>query len=559
MRIALLTEGGYPYPAGDTWAWCDRLVRGIPDHDIDVYALTPDTSRGAPLQLPPHVRAVRTWPSAEPGPADRGGLRARAVRRRFLGHYRLLAAALTMRPAADLADRFSSGLRGLAALALDTGALPALLRSETAVRALEAACHAPGADPLVAGARVRDLLVAAGALERALRPLSAPWYAPDALAAADLCHATAGGTTALPGVVAARLWGTPLLLTEYAVRLREHYLGGDAVGLPPCARAVAAAFHRLLAAEAYRTAALITPGNAHIRRWQERCGADPAKIRTVHPGMAAGRLAAIGEAAESADPGRPGDEEPTLVWVGRVEPAKDVAGLLHAFAAVRDEHPAARLRLVSRGGDDPGYLAHCRTLAARLLPDQAADTPAPGGGPVSFEETGAPGAATTADAYAAAGIVVLSSAVEGFPVTLVEAMLCGRATVSTDVGAVREVIGGTGLIVPPGDPRAFAEACAQLLRDPRRRARLGAAARARALELFTAEQNTAAFRGIYRDLAAQRAPRALPLTPVPFARPPEAHLPGRRAAAPATPSWARARTAAAAPTGEPTGERVRRA
>ena len=48
-------------------------------------------------------------------------------------------------------------------------------------------------------------------------------------------------------------------------------------------------------------------------------------------------------------------------------------------------------------------------------------------------------------------------------------MFCGRATVSTDVGAVVEVIGGTGLVVPPRNPRALADACLALLRDPERR------------------------------------------------------------------------------------------
>ena len=46
--------------------------------------------------------------------------------------------------------------------------------------------------------------------------------------------------------------------------------------------------------------------------------------------------------------------------------------------------------------------------------------------------------------------------------------------------------------MPPRNPTALAEACTELLHDPHRRARLGAAARARALELFTAEQNVAA-------------------------------------------------------------------
>jgi hypothetical protein len=150
---------------------------------------------------------------------------------------------------------------------------------------------------------------------------------------------------------------------------------------------------------------------------------------------------------------------------------------------------------------------------------------------VSFEEIGGPELPSVADAYAAGALVVLSSVVEGFPVGLVEAMFCGRATVSTDVGAVVEVIGGTGLVVPPRDPRALAQACVSLLRDPERRARLGAAARARALELFTVEQNIAAFHGIYLEILSRTPIRRALLDatgePVPFAAPAEAHLPGR--------------------------------
>src|SRR5690606_39904455 len=116
-------------------------------------------------------------------------------------------------------------------------------------------------------------------------------------------------------------------------------------------------------------------------------------------------------------------------------------------------------------------------LAAHLFPDEADGPHAVGDNPVSFEEIGGPDLPTPADAYAAGAVTVLSSVVEGFPVGLVEAMFSGRATVSTDVGAVVEVIGGTGLVVPPRNPRALAEACVSLLRDPARRERLGAAQR----------------------------------------------------------------------------------
>ncbi|GAA5615610.1 DUF3492 domain-containing protein [Streptomyces platensis] len=580
MRIGLLTEGGYPDAVGESHAWCDRLVRGLTGHDFEVYALSTDPRQEARPRtaLPEHVRLVRRAPLWGDFPAGRrraaaerkGRSPGRRERRRFAERFGDLVTAFATVPdgggpaggppsAPDAsvswkADRFATGLYGLAELAREQGGLPALLHSEAAVRILEAVCHGPRALPAAQGAQVNDLLAVTDRLELALRPLSLDWYgdrhAPG-LGGVDLCHATSGGAAALPGLLAKRFFGTPLLVTEYGVRLREHYLARAAAPLSVPVRALLAAFQGALAAETYAQAALITPGNTHARRWQERCGADRARLRTVYPGMDAAPFAAVADAAP--------DDSTTLVWVGTVEPAKDLIALLHAFAEVRRAEPAATLRIIGGTGRDPrapGYLAHCRALAAQLFPDEAADARTVGESPVSFEEIGSPDLPVLADAYASGAVVVLSSVIEGFPRSLVEAMFCGRATVSTDTGAVCEVIGGTGLVVPPRNPRALAAACTALLADPDRRARLGAAARARALELFTVEQNIAAFRGIYLELISHAPARPSACrtqdvhgVPRPFARPAESHVPGRWAAtgtatraviAPAgrTPSWA---------------------
>ncbi|WP_051872079.1 glycosyltransferase [Streptomyces sclerotialus] len=607
MRIGLITEGDGLYASGETRAWCDRLVRGLTDHDFEVYVLGRDAAAEPfPEEPAGRVRVVRTAPlRREPadehrrwpgGSRARGGRRGAATavgrreRRRFARHFADLTAAFCGAPgespdggaspagegrksvadggAGAQADRFAAGLYGLADLARGTGRLPELLRSETAVRVLEAACRAPGALSAARAAQVSDLLAVTEALEAALRPLSLDWYgegrggryedgcgegrggrcdAAEGLGGVDLCHVTCGGPAALAGLLAKRFCGTPLLVTEYGVRLREHYLARAAAPLGASVHALLAAFEGALATETYRRADLITPGNTRIRRWQERCGAPRDRLRTVHPGMDAGPFAAVPDAAA--------DGSKTLVWVGTVEPEKDLIGLLHAFAQVRAAEPDASLRIIGSPGAGPeaaAYLAHCRALAAQLFPDEAADAVTVGENPVSFEEIGDPGVPCPADAYEAGAVLVLSSHVGGFPRTLVEAMFCGRATVSTDVGAVCEVIGGTGLVVPPRNPRALAEACVALLGAPERRARLGAAARARALELFTVEQNIAAFRGIYLELMSHipvlHAERDTDGAPRLFARTAESQLPGgwsatRPSSAPQdrghTPSWAR--------------------
>lgn len=548
MRIALLTEGGYPYAWGEGGAWCDRLVRGLAHHEFDVYALSrsPRTEAGGRVDPPPQVKRVlaeRLW-GEPPAPAREGGRAARRARRAaFRRHFGDLAAALAgaarhpgggpRAAAGERADRFAAGLYGLAETAAAYGGLPTLLRGEDALTALEAACRAPGVWPLLGDITVTELLAVAALLEHQLRPLSLPWYGPGELGAADLCHAVSGGPAALPGLLAKRFCGTPLIVTEYTVRVREALLAHRAAGLTPAVRALLGDYHRLLAGESYRQAALVTAGSAHVRRWQERCGAPRERMRTIYPGMDATRFARAGEAAEAEASAPAAHADPTVAWVGRADPAKDLVALLHAFRAIRAEEPQARLRIFYAPATDErsaGYLGHCRTLAAQLFPDEAAHAHAVGESPVSFEEVGSPGAPEPADAYAAGDVVLLSSSAEGFPLSLVEAMFCGRPTVSTDVGAVREVIGGTGLVVPSRNPKALAEAALDLLRGPERATRLGAAARERALALFTVATCVHAFRDAYLAVVAQHPVAREPLQdadgfPRPFTRPAESVSP----------------------------------
>ncbi|MGW5070746.1 DUF3492 domain-containing protein [Streptomyces cyaneofuscatus] len=570
--IGLLTDGGYPYATGESRLWCDRLVRGLPQHEFDLFALSRSAHQEDQgwVRLPHHVSRVRTaplWTPEDGTPRGSGerGLLARLVtgggvsygrrdRKRFAAHVRALATAVCATedtgtaPADDGGGLFAEGFYGLAELARERGGLHLALRSETTVRILEAASRARGAGRTVQSATVVDHLAFAAELERVLRPLSLDWYEPESLGAVDLCHAASGGAAAIPGLLAKRFFGVPLLVTEHGVPLRTHYLAAPDTSFGAPVRALLAHFHTLLAAEVYRQAALVTAGNTHVRRWQQRCGADPARQRTVYPGMAAERFSAVGEQDDAGGPN-------TLVRVGRIEPAKDLIALLHAFAEVRRAEPDARLRIFGApadGDEATAYLAHCRALAAQLFPDEATGAHTEGVSPVTFEEIGGPEVPGLAEAYAAGGVIVLSSVVEGFPISLVESMFCGRATVSTDVGAVVEVIGGTGLVVPPRNPRALADACIALLRDPERRARLGAAARARALELFTVEQNLAAFRGIYLELIShapvRREADAVDADGEPrlFAAPAEARLlgpwtqPQSAAVGAPVPSWAAA-------------------
>jgi glycosyltransferase involved in cell wall biosynthesis len=86
---------------------------------------------------------------------------------------------------------------------------------------------------------------------------------------------------------------------------------------------------------------------------------------------------------------------------------------------------------------------------------------------------------------ARAAVVVLPSHREGLPMVLLEAMAHGRAVVATPAGGIPSLVEDsvTGLLVPPGDPKALREAIERLLADTELRQRLGKAARAKVGEL----------------------------------------------------------------------------
>ena len=103
----------------------------------------------------------------------------------------------------------------------------------------------------------------------------------------------------------------------------------------------------------------------------------------------------------------------------------------------------------------------------------------------------------------AADVFVSSSRWEGMPNAVLEAMAAGLPVVATAVGGTVELVvhDETGLLVPPGDAGAIADAVTALVSDPTYRASLGKRAHTRVMTHFTWERNVAAFSALYDDLA----------------------------------------------------------
>lgn len=164
----------------------------------------------------------------------------------------------------------------------------------------------------------------------------------------------------------------------------------------------------------------------------------------------------------------PVEREPGLLMSARFARQKDQPTLIRALALLAGQtglRPTLRLA----GGGTTRARGHAERLVAELGL----------AGQVQFlgHHRDMPGLLMSQRIY------VLATHYEGMPLALVEGMAAGCACIASDVVGVRGVIehGVTGLLVPEGDAQALADAIALLLRDDALSARLGHAARARAL------------------------------------------------------------------------------
>jgi glycosyltransferase involved in cell wall biosynthesis len=175
--------------------------------------------------------------------------------------------------------------------------------------------------------------------------------------------------------------------------------------------------------------------------------------------------------------------------VARLDPVKDLAMLLRAFARLARRHTAVHLVLV---GDGPEREA-LRADAVRLGLS----------GHVHFAGT----RPNRPNLHALFDVSVLTSRSEGFPNTIVEAMAAGRPIVATRVGGVPDAVEDdrSGLLVEARDDEAFALALESMLRDETRRAAFGDAARERARQLFHRSHVLPELEALYERARARRS------------------------------------------------------
>jgi len=146
-----------------------------------------------------------------------------------------------------------------------------------------------------------------------------------------------------------------------------------------------------------------------------------------------------------------------LLYVGTIEPRKNLDVLLGALSHLKEQGRETPLVVAGKlGWLYDGFLAKIRSLGLEslvLLPGFVPDDDLPA-------------------LYTAAEAFVYPSIYEGFGIPVLEAMGCGTPVLCSDVSSLQEVAGDGGILLPPGDPAAWAEAIARVTEGPALRGEL---------------------------------------------------------------------------------------
>jgi alpha-maltose-1-phosphate synthase len=319
--------------------------------------------------------------------------------------------------------------------------------------------------------------------DQVLRVFSTDLSMADAVADADLVHSHTWYAN-LAGHLASLRYGIPHVVTMHSLEplrpWKAEQLGGGYALSSWCERVAATSAAAVVAVSEGMRADVLSayPEISPERTRVIRNGIDTSQYA---PDAATDVLARYG-----IDPSRP-----YVIFVGRITRQKGLPVLLRAASRF---DPSAQLVLCAGAPDTPELLAEVTMLVDGLRALRSGVVWIP-------EMLPKP---EIIQLLTHAVVFACPSLYEPLGIVNLEAMACETAVVASWVGGIPEVVadGETGLLVPPDDPAALADALNALVRDPGRAAAMGRAGRERAVTEFSWDAVAAQTAALYAELAS---------------------------------------------------------
>jgi glycosyltransferase involved in cell wall biosynthesis len=490
--IALVLEGTYPYVRGGVSSWVDQIIRAFPDYRFTLLFIGGQPEQYGKMQysLPSNVVGLKTtYVHAQ---HDKPPVQAESAEAGLIEFVHQLHEGFRNPQTGDLDRGLEAKMFALLAeKGKDTAAQFLHSRDswEYLCRNYQQRC--PDKSFLEYFWTVR-------AIHEPIWVLSQ--FAAEA-PPARLYHTVSTGYAGFLGAMLRRRSGRPLVLTEHGIYTKERkidlaksewfarddHASGESSQARSHLQYLWTSLFETLGRFCYREANPILSLFETNRQRQVQDGADPDRTRVIPNGVDVERFAALRLH-------RPADPPPVLCLIGRVVSIKDVKTFIRALRSVVTRIPRAEGWIVGPTDEDEDYALECRHLVETLGLSRH----------VKFL-----GHQKVDDILPKVGLLVLSSISEGLPLVLLEGFAAGVPAVSTDVGACRQLVYGTGLeevtmgaagaIVGLADPSALADAAVSLLSDHGKWRSAQEAAIRRVETFYTQQGMFASYRDVYEQ------------------------------------------------------------
>tara|TARA_R110000868_G_scaffold304437_23_gene565442 strand:+ start:5413 stop:6993 length:1581 start_codon:yes stop_codon:yes gene_type:complete len=303
----------------------------------------------------------------------------------------------------------------------------------------------------------------------------------------DVTHATIAGFPALASIVAKYEYGTPSIVTDHGVYIRERLINLGREDMPFFSKQLLLNLSTIVTRAVYFTADQISPVTTANQKWEVKFEAKESKIIPIYNGVDTSIFNPTLKPSHTAD-------RPTVVAVAHIFPLKDIETMIRTCDLVRKEITNVQFIVYGSLDVDKEYVEKCEKLIEDL---DVAEHFRFGG----FHDK-------PSMVFNEGDISILTSISEGFPYTVIESMSCQRPVVATDVGGIKDALEDCGILCKPRDPRAIANGVIKLLSDTELRIELGKKSREKVLLNFTIKRSVDAYFESYNRLMS------LPKTPL---------------------------------------------
>lgn len=423
MRICMVLEGCYPYVRGGVSSWMHSLITSNPQHEYVLWVIGPKAEDAGKFkyELPDNVKEVHEV---------------------FLDN--ALHLSVSQKDYYHFTDREIAELKKLVLAQDPDWNVLFHLYSDKQVSAMSFLMSETFLNLLLDICKNDYPHVAFTDYFHSMRSMFLPilYLLGTDIPKADIYHATSTGYGGMLASLGAWKNDRPCIVTEHGIytREREEEILRAKWVVPQFRQQWINMFY-MLAHCVYDRAVSVTALFQRYSDIQVELGCDPAKCKVIENGIRMERFLPIPEKVPNG--------YIDITAVVRIHPIKDIKTLIHAFFALKQRVPNARLHILG-DTDDEEYAQECRDLIAQLeIPD-----------------IDMPGNVNVVEFLKGTDFTVLSSISEGQPLAVLESFAAGRPCVTTDVGCCRDLLEGAqgddlgtaGIVVPPMHSQALANA-----------------------------------------------------------------------------------------------------